>query len=180
MQGRRAMPAIAVLALLTSACTDSATSGPGGSLTSATSQVTAPVASTPRSSAARTTPTSAVTTPVGTTPVPSATSSARAPCSPQPTVRIQAGQSPPPMCVVVGQAIRFTADASPRQPWGPIVSSDARVLSCTSHRQVEGSVGGTCIARQRGTATVSTMTSNFPGDPHGPPIYLWSARVTVS
>jgi len=111
------------------------------------------------------------------TPVPP-TSSAQAGCGPA-QVHIAPASAPAEMCLAVGATLTLTSDASELQPWTPLTSSDPAVLSCVSDQHADGSVTGACMAQAPGTATVSTGTSAFAGDPHGPPQYAWKLTVTV-
>jgi len=108
-------------------------------------------------------------------PTPAPGGACRAPES----VRITAGAVPEPVCLPVNGSLRLTADPSPHQPWGQLVSSDPKILSCSSAAGPQGTVSGVCTPHLPGTVTVSTMTAPFAGDPHGPPQFRWELRVTV-
>ena len=95
-------------------------------------------------------------------------------------VAIQPAGRPAGICLPVNGILRLAADPSPRQPWDQLASSDSAVLACVSQSSSNGSVTGACTALHPGTATVSTMTAPFAGDPHGPPQYLWHIAVTVT
>jgi hypothetical protein len=100
-------------------------------------------------------------------------------CAGPPSVRIAAGAAPEPVCLPVNGMLRLTADPSPHQPWGPLVSSNPKILSCTSEPGDAGAVKGVCVPHLPGTVTVSTTTGPFAGDPHGPAQFRWELRVTV-
>lgn len=89
------------------------------------------------------------------------------------------GQVPAPLCLEVGATLRVGAEPSPRQPWMPLTSSDEAVLRCVSRPAPGGSIDATCTAVRPGSATVSTVTAPFAGDPHGPPQFRWALEVTV-
>lgn len=126
--------------------------------------------------------------PVSQTP-PGAASSQPSPGSPpQPsppcgtgtvTKTAKKGEVPEPLCQVVGAMLRVSAEPSPRQPWMPLTSSDQAVLECTSRPAPGGSIDAMCTAVRPGSATVSTVTSPFAGDPHGRPQFRWAVRVRV-
>jgi hypothetical protein len=59
------------------------------------------------------------------------------------------------------------------------VSSDATVLRCVTRPLADGAVEATCTAQRPGTATVTTATGPFAGDPHGPPQATWQLSITV-
>jgi hypothetical protein len=86
---------------------------------------------------------------------------------------------PEPVCLPVNGLLRLASDASPHQPWGSLVSSDPRILSCTTEPGAEGALTGECVPHLPGTVTVSTTTGPFAGDPHGPQQFHWELRVTV-
>jgi hypothetical protein len=95
------------------------------------------------------------------------------------SLRITAGTVPEPVCLPINGSLRLTSDPSPHQPWGQLVSSNPKILSCTSEPGPQGTVSGVCTPHLPGTVTVSAMTAPFAGDPHGPPQFLWELRVTV-
>jgi len=99
-------------------------------------------------------------------------------CGPLVVVASQRDQ-PAPVCLRRGATLRVATEPSPRQPWSPPVSSDGSVLRCESRQAAEGRAEAVCTAMGRGTATVSTQTGPFAGDPHGPAQYLWQLTVTV-
>ena len=74
----------------------------------------------------------------------------------------------------VNGQLRLTADPSPGQPWGPLVSSNPKILSCSSETGADGAVNGVCTPHLPGTVTVSAMTT-----PDGPARLRWELRVTV-
>lgn len=100
-------------------------------------------------------------------------------CTTPDSVRITAGGVPDPVCVAVNGSLRLSSDPSPHQPWGQLVSSDPKILSCASESGPQGTVSGVCAPHLPGTVTVSTMTAPFAGDPSGPPQFRWELRVTV-
>jgi len=111
-------------------------------------------------------------------PAVSPTPSAQAGCGPA-QVHIGPASAPAEMCLAIRAAVTLTSDASELQPWMPLTSSDPAVLACVSDQHGDGSVTGVCTAQAPGLATVSTGTSAFAGDPHGPPQYAWKLTVTV-
>jgi hypothetical protein len=94
-------------------------------------------------------------------------------------VTIRPGETPQPVCMRVGAVLGIDAPASPRQPWQPFVTSDAQVVSCTTAQGQDGAATATCRAVRAGSATVSTMTGPFAGDPHGPMQQRWQLAVQV-
>jgi hypothetical protein len=103
----------------------------------------------------------------------------QAECAAPGSVRITAGAVPDPVCLPVNGMLKLASDPSPHQPWGPLVSSDPKILSCTSDAGTSGAVSGVCTPHLPGTVTVSTTTGPFAGDPHGPAQFHWELRVTV-
>jgi len=95
------------------------------------------------------------------------------------SVRITAGAVPEPVCLPINGSLRLSSDPSPHQPWGQLISSNPKILSCTSESGPQGTVSGVCTPHLPGAVTVSTMTAPFAGDPHGPPQFRWELRVTV-
>lgn len=95
------------------------------------------------------------------------------------TIAARIGERPAPVCLRVGQSLTISTAASPAQPWQPMTASDASVLACTSQPAEQGALTATCRALRPGTATVSTTTAPFAGDPHGPPQYIWTLTVHV-
>lgn len=168
----------AVLAVfLLAACAQPATSAaPPRPTTSAPTTTVPPTTSAPDST----------TSTVASTPAPSAAPTPGHPAPPpgcaagavELEIRAQPGPRPA-LCLRTGAQLRFTAESSPRQPWQPLVSSAPSVLSCASHPAVEGSVAGVCTALAPGGTTLTTSTSAFAGDPHGPPQIAWTLTVTV-
>ncbi len=94
-------------------------------------------------------------------------------------ITAQAGDQPAPICLHPGETLTITTQSSPAQPWLPMTTSDAAVVVCTSRPLANGALTATCHALQPGTATVSTTTAAFTGDPHGPPQYTWSLTIHV-
>jgi hypothetical protein len=92
---------------------------------------------------------------------------------------VRSREAPGRTCLIVGATLNVTSEASPLQPWAPLSTSDPSVLACTSSPGPDGTVTGTCRALRPGTATLSTFTGPFAGDPHGPPQYTWQLAVTV-
>jgi hypothetical protein len=88
-------------------------------------------------------------------------------------------EAPGQICLIVGATLNVSSEASPLQPWTPLSTSDPSVLACISRAGPDGTVEGTCRALRPGTATLTTNTGPFAGDPHGPPQYLWQLTVTV-
>lgn len=101
-------------------------------------------------------------------------------CSPAPaSMTIQPGDQPAPVCLHPGDTLTLTARSSPTQPWQPLTSTDPTTLSCTTQTQPNGALTATCHALRPGTATVSTGTAAFSGDPHGPAQYTWTLTIEV-
>ena len=101
-------------------------------------------------------------------------------CTPAPAViAVHPGEPSATVCLKVGNTVTITAPPSAAQPWMPLTTSDAAVLACTSQRQDQGSFTATCRALAPGTATVTTQTAPFAGDPHGPPQYMWVLTIIV-
>jgi hypothetical protein len=95
-------------------------------------------------------------------------------------VTVRTGTSPPAICLAVGRQVQLDAPPSPQQPWQPFTSSNPDLLACTSAPTKDGGAAATCHALQPGTATVTTTTAPFAGDPHGPPQYTWQLTVTIT
>lgn len=110
---------------------------------------------------------------------PTASAGSKAKC-PDMELLISVHSAPPPVCLTVGAILQVRSDPSPRQPWATLTSSAPDVLDCSSEQRADGSVTAECIARAAGSATVSTVTAPFAGDPQGPPQVRWQATVTVS
>ncbi len=101
-------------------------------------------------------------------------------CSDAPAaITARTGEQPAPVCMRVGATVTITAQPSPAQPWQPMTTSDAAVLACTSKAVDQGALIATCRALAPGTATVSTTTAPFAGDPHGPPQHMWTLTIQV-
>jgi hypothetical protein len=101
-------------------------------------------------------------------------------CLPAPAViTARTGEQPAPVCLRVGASLTITAQPSPAQPWQPMTTSNPAVLACTSRAADRGALTATCRALAPGTATISTTTAAFAGDPHGPPQYTWTLTVHV-
>jgi hypothetical protein len=94
-------------------------------------------------------------------------------------VTVRPAETPAPVCLPVGAVLRIDAPPSPRQPWQPFVTSDPQVITCTTTAGRDGAATATCHAVRAGSATVSTMTAPFAGDPHGPMQQLWELQVEV-
>lgn len=75
--------------------------------------------------------------------------------------------------------LRIDAPVSPRQPWQPFVTSNPQVIACTTTARQDAAATATCRALRAGSATVSSMTAPFAGDPHGPMQQLWELEVQV-
>ena len=88
-------------------------------------------------------------------------------------------EQPEPQCLQVGASLRISAEPSPRQPWSLPASSDESVLRCAARLLPDGAAAATCTAMRHGTATVTTSTAPFAGDPHGPPQTQWHLVVNV-
>lgn len=57
--------------------------------------------------------------------------------------------------------------------------TDSSVITCSSQRESQGAFTAVCHALKPDTATASTMTAPFAGDPHGPPQFMWSLTIHV-
>jgi hypothetical protein len=100
-------------------------------------------------------------------------------CVPGP-ITIVKGSVPEPVCLAVGSRLHLTSEASARQPWSAVQSSDPGVLSCQSTTHADGSVTATCHSVSPGSATLTTTTAPFAGDRYGPPQFRWQLAVTVT
>lgn len=118
--------------------------------------------------------TAATGSPSATTPSPSGKDR----CGPHSLVAT-VRQQPAPHCLRVGDVLYITTETSPQQPWSLPASSDESVLQCIPRALTDGATTATCTAHRRGTATVTTTTAAFAGDPHGPPQTQWELHVTV-
>jgi hypothetical protein len=114
------------------------------------------------------------------TPPPSPSPASSPGCASAGRVTVQTGTSPQAICLSVGREVLLDAPASPHQPWQPFASSNPDVLVCTSAPTNDGGATANCRALRPGTASVTTTTAPFAGDPHGPPQYTWQLTVTVS
>jgi hypothetical protein len=94
------------------------------------------------------------------------------------TILVSRASEPAPICLRTGQVVHLVAPPS-LQAWAVPESSDPRVASCTGTTQIDGSMAADCVAHRAGTATVSTHTAPYAGDPQGPPQYRWSLPITV-
>jgi hypothetical protein len=116
-------------------------------------------------------------------PTPTPTSPPPAPggCTRQPgPVTVRPGERPEPVCLAGEATLRIRTEPSPLQPWTPLTSSNESVLRCSSRPIGDGAVEATCTAGGPGTATVSTSTAPFAGDPHGPPQEIWELQIIVT
>ncbi|WP_026411122.1 hypothetical protein [Actinomadura oligospora] len=95
------------------------------------------------------------------------------------SVTARRGGTPPPLCLTVGAVLRVTAEPSPRQPWSPLTTTDEQVLTCDSRPGPRGTTIATCTAKRPGRATITTVTTPFAGDPHGPAQFRWSQQIDV-
>jgi hypothetical protein len=86
---------------------------------------------------------------------------------------------PAPVCLRVGEELNLSTPTSPLQPWQPFTSSDPQVLDCHPTPSADGAASAVCTARRPGSATVSTVTGPFSGDPHGPAQHMWQLTITV-
>lgn len=159
---------LATLALTLSACARPGAGGEpaaGGSAEATSTQVSAGASGVPLPS---------VPAPQATAPTP-----APAGCPDSLSVTVRAQQPAARVCLTVGGTLRVTSEPSARQPWQPLSTSDGTVLSCASSPGPDGTIEAACRALRAGTATVSTYTAPFPGDPQGPQQYSWQLVVTV-
>lgn len=95
-------------------------------------------------------------------------------------ITIRPGGQPTAICLHPGDVVTLTAPGSPIQPWQPPTSSDPAILSCASRALAAGALTATCHALGVGTATVSTRTAPFAGDPHGPAQHTWTLTVHIT
>ena len=128
----------------------------------------------------RPTPTNVISGGGSVTGLPTATTTASTDhtCHPR-SLRIETGDQPAPICVRVGDDLPFRSSASVHQPWQPLTSSAPAVVRCVATPVPDGAIAGTCTAVTAGGATLRTSTSDFAGDPGGPPRFGWRVRVTV-
>lgn len=94
-------------------------------------------------------------------------------------ITIRPGDQPAPVCLYPGGTLTLTAGPSPTQPWQPLTTTNPAILTCTTQPHPDGALTATCRALQPGTATVSTTTAAFSGDPHGPAQYIWTLTIEV-
>lgn len=92
------------------------------------------------------------------------------------TVRVRHGARPAAIRLPLRATLALIADPSPRQPWGPVVSSDPTVLRCASTTHPDGSVSASCTALRPGSATVHTTTAPLA---RGPRQHHWRLEVAV-
>lgn len=167
---------LTTLLVLSAACASAGAAQPAGSPQGAGSGSAPGSAGSGGSAAAGTT---------GTVPPATGSSSAPAPspggsdCAAPASITIVVGHEPAPVCMRVGDTVTITAPESPRQPWQPLTSSNAAVLACTSHQEVQGALTAVCHALKPGAVIASTVTAPFPGDPHGPPQFRWALTIHV-
>lgn len=95
-------------------------------------------------------------------------------------ITIRPGDQPAPICLHPGDLLTLGAQPSPTQPWQPPTSSAPATLRCDSRPLADGALTATCHALGLGTASVSTTTAAFAGDPHGPAQYTWTLTVHVT
>jgi hypothetical protein len=95
-------------------------------------------------------------------------------------ITIRRGGQPAPIRLHPGDVLTLTASGSPIQPWQPPTSSDPATLRCDPHTLPDGALTVTCHALGVGTATVSTRTAPFAGDPHGPAQHTWTLTVHIT
>jgi hypothetical protein len=101
-------------------------------------------------------------------------------CTPaRATITARAGDQPVPVCLHPGHTLTITTEPSPLQPWQPMTSTDPAVLMCSSQPLPQGARTATCRALRPGTATVTTITAPFSGDPHGPAQHTWTLTIHV-
>lgn len=101
-------------------------------------------------------------------------------CAHPTQLRVSPTQAGGPVCLPVGHQLRIDTPTSPHQPWQAFVSSDPGVIECTSTTGPDGAATATCRALRTGSATISTATAPFTGDPHGPPQMTWTLTVHVT
>jgi hypothetical protein len=116
--------------------------------------------------------------PVNTPPAPAHPSPARCPDGAQ--VTVDPAHLPAPICLSVGHTVHLSTTASPLQPWQTFASSDPDVVRCESTRTRDGAVQAKCTGQKPGTAVLTTGTTPFQGDPHGPAQRMWQLTITVT
>ncbi|MGW4528600.1 hypothetical protein [Amycolatopsis sp. NPDC004378] len=99
-------------------------------------------------------------------------------CGPR-TLTATPSTPPAAQCLTVGAVLRIQMPDSPAQPWSWPSSSDDSVLRCAARQLPQGAAEAVCSGRRAGTATVTTTTGPFAGDPHGPPQTPWQVTITV-
>jgi hypothetical protein len=100
-------------------------------------------------------------------------------CRPTMAVRVTAGARPDPICLPVSAQLQVASDAAAHEPWSPLTSSNAKILSCASKVGPDGTVAGTCTPHLAGTVTLTTNTPPPANDPGGAPRYRWTLTVNV-
>lgn len=81
-------------------------------------------------------------------------------------------------CVSAGTRVSIRI-APPVGAWGPLNNDAADTVEIVDQQVApSGELTASLVARSAGTSTLSA-TSIHTGDPHGPPSYLWSLRLTV-
>jgi hypothetical protein len=100
-------------------------------------------------------------------------------CADGTTITARVGAAPAAVCLTRGGSLLVRTEPSHLQPWAPLASSDESIVRCRSRRLADGAVEATCTAVGPGTATLSTSTAPFGGDPHGPPQDTWRLPITV-
>ena len=67
-----------------------------------------------------------------------------------------------PICLLVGAKLQVTSAPSAAQPWQLLASSDPAVVRCSSNSGPTGTVIGSCMALDRGSAVITTRTKAPP------------------
>jgi hypothetical protein len=169
---------IAAVALLAAGCADaSRTAEPasGSGTPSTTTNSTAGSTSQPGTGEIIAPPVETPTKPPAATGPPPA----GAGCRPTMSVRITPGARPDPVCLPISAQLQVTSDAAPHQPWSPLTSSNAKILSCASQVASDGTVTGSCTPHLGGTVTLTTGTPPPATNPGGAPQFRWTLTVNV-
>ena len=102
------------------------------------------------------------------------------PCPDGAHLAVDPAQPPAPICLRAGHVLHLSTTASPLQPWENFTSSAAEVVTCESTRTGDGAVQATCTAQTPGTSVITSQTTPFSGDPHGPAQLMWQLTITVT
>jgi hypothetical protein len=95
------------------------------------------------------------------------------------SVWIAAGAAAAQVCMPVNGVLRLAVDPSTGHSWGPVVSSNPQVLSCTVEDRALDAGSSVCVPHLPGMVAVSTMTGPPAGSADGRGEVKWELRVTV-